>query len=699
MNRDHAGLSFRVHRSAFIVPRAYHRPMRTTRCLLLLAAALPLAALAQSFQEKVTVAYVEVPVTVLAKDGTPVRGLTKANFEIRDDGDKRVIESFDAIDFASEGGAAKTISPLNPASRRNFLLVFDLSYSNPQSVVRAQEAARNFIARSIGGRDLVGIATVDIDRGYRFVTAFTTDRTLLTAAIKDPANFRASDPLQISGSTIAEPDPQTRPGLGGSGLGEMALEQARDIARQTSLATDAMNRTRVRKQVDMLAEVATALDRLVGRKHLVLLSEGFDPRLVQGRGAGRMENQAEEDTAVEHGEYWKVDSDKRFGSADAQNSITMMANRFRRSDVILHAVDIQGVRVANDVQGGARFNSNEGLFLLANSTGGTVFRNSNDISSEFDKLTRQHEVVYVLGFRAPAKRAGEFHELKVKLVDVPGARVTHRGGYYDGGAESAVARTLSLAEVIVNDIPETDVGFHALAAAFPRSGHDAQVPVVLEIAGADLVRHGRNGRATTDVFLYAFDENGLVRGTMHQRVTLDLAQVGARLQESGVRFYATLALPPGRYALKSLVRVAETDRKGYQRVDVIVPAEGDVAVVRPFFFADPGNWVMVKSASDDPKAPYPFVLGETTFIPAARAMLRKGERSLFTVFVYNAAAEELQWETTPAAKLVSETRGDDVTKLLFALESFPNDLREVAVTVRKKNSTDARTVTAPVEVR
>jgi VWFA-related protein len=673
--------------------------MRTTRCLLLLAAVLPLVAYAQKFEEKVTVAYIEVPVTVIAKDGSPVRGLTKANFEIRDDGDKRVIESFDAIDFAAEGGAAKAISPLNPASRRNFLLLFDLSYSNPLSVTRAQDAARNFIARSIGGRDLVGIATIDVDRGFRFVTAFTTDRNLLTAAIKDPANFRAGDPLQISGNAIAEPDPQTRPGLGGTGGGELALEQMRDIGRQSAVANDALNRTRVRKQVEMLADVAGALDRLAGRKHLVLLSEGFDPRLVQGRGGGRMDNQVEEDTAAEHGEYWKIDSDKRFGSADAQNSITVMADQFRRSDVVLHAVDIQGVRVQNDVQGGARFTSNEGLFLLANSTGGTVFRNSNDISTEFDKLTRQHEVVYVIGFRAPVAHAGQFHELKVKLVDVPNARVSHRGGYYDAGAESPVERTLSTAEIIVNDIPQSDIAFHALAAAFPRSGKESQVPVVLEISGADLVRHGKDNRATTDLFVYAFDENGLVRDTVHQRVTLDLALVGARLHDSGVRFYATLELPPGKYALKSLVRVAETDRKGYQRVDVTVPAFGDVAVVRPLFFAEPGNWVMVKSARDDPKVPYPFVLGETTFIPAAHPTLRKGEPRLFTVFVYNAVADELSWDIAPAAKLVSETRADDVTKLLFALESFPNDIKELAVTIHRKGSTDAHTVTAPLDVQ
>jgi VWFA-related protein len=661
---------------------------------------LPLFAFAQKFEEKVTIAYVEVPVTVLAKDGTPVRGLTKENFEIRDDGDKRAIESFDAVDFAAEGGAApKAISPLNPASRRNFLLLFDLSYSNPQSVTRAQEAARNFIARSIGGRDLVAIGILDVDRGFRFVTAFTTDRNLLIAAIKDPAHFRSFDPLQISGNTFVEADPQQRAGIGGTDRADAGMESMRDIARQSGQLNDSFRRTRVRRQVELLADVARSLQRLAGRKHLVLLSEGFDPRLVQGRGAGGMENQAEEDAAAEHGELWKIDSDKRFGSSDSQKSIQLMADQFRRADVILHAVDIQGLRVANDVQGGARFNSNEGLFLLANSTGGTVFRNSNDITTEFDKLTRQHEVVYVLGFRAPAGRAGQFHELKVKLVDVPGARVTHRGGYYDAGAESLVERTLSTAEIIVNDIVQTDVGVHALAAAFPGDGARSQVPVVLEISGADLVKHAKNDRATTDVFVYAFDENGIVRDTVHQRMTLDVTQVGERLRAAGVRFYGTLDLPPGRYALKSLVRVAESNRNGYQRVDLVVPEPGDVAVVRPLFFADPGNWVMVKSASDNPKAPYPFVLGEDTFIPAARATLRKGEPRLFTVFVYNAAADELTWETAPQAKLVSEARGEDVTKLLFALEKFPGDLKELAVTIRKKGSTDVRTVTVPVEVQ
>ena len=650
---------------------------------------------AQTFQEKLTVTYIEVPVTVVGKQSVPVRGLTKANFEILEDGEKRTIESFEMIDFG-ERETLKSVSPLNPASRRNFLLLFDLSYASPISITRAQDAARNFITRSIGRRDLVAVAALDVDRGYRFLTAFTTDRTLLNAAIKDPKNFRAYDPLQISGAQgmFTDPgEPLERSSESGRGYAE---EVFADAKRAMTQMDDSYRRNRVKQQVETLALVARSLQKLAGRKHLVLLSEGFDPRLVQGRLVGDSREQTEENSAVSAGEIWKVDSDRRFGNTSMQQSVRVMAEEFRRADVMLHAVDIQGLRVQNDITSGARVNSNEGLFILANSTGGTVFRNSNDISAEFDNLARQHEVVYVLGFRAPIGRAGEYHDLKVKLVNVPGARVQHRGGYYDAGEESAVERSLTTAEIIVNDIPQSDIDVAAISAAFPTDKEKSQVPVILEISGADLVKHARNGVATTEIFVYAFDDEGLVRDALVQRMRLEIDKVGDRLHQGGVKFYGTLSLPPGHYAVKSLVKVAESDKKGYQRLNVSVPGAGDVAVLQPFFFEEPGEWVMVKGGSNDrSNAPYPFVLNGESFIPAARASLRKGEPRLFTVFVYNAEPDELTWVIAPEATLVSET-GGDVTKLVFALERVPAGAKELDVTIRKKGSSDERRVSVPI---
>ena len=677
--------------------------LSSARLALAFALALPLTAFAQ-FQEKLEVNYIEVPITVVLRDGSPVRGLTKANFEVFDEGKKRDIESFDAIDFASPE-AMQTVSPLNPASRRNFLLVFDLSFSGPGAVGRAQEAARNFVARSVSRRDLVGVAVVDADRGFRYLTAFTTDRNLLAAAIADPKNFRAYDPLQIAGSTA-----QTI--IDSAGAGELgtrneratdtAGEQIADLKRSIQAADDSYRRARVQRQVQSLGELARSLQKLSGRKHIVLLSEGFDPRLVQGRLASESAEQNEENQAISTGEVWKVDSDKRFGHAGAQRTIQDMAEQFKRADAVLHAVDIQGVRVQNDVRAGARVSTNDGLFLLANATDGEVFRNSNDISADFDRLMRQHEVIYILGFRVPAgQKPGEFRDLTVKLTGAPsGARVAHRDGYYTSGAESNVERSLSTAEIILNDLPARDLDVAAIANAFPLNANLSQVPVILEISGADLVAAAKNNAASTDVFIYAFDEDGLVRDQIHQRMKLDTAQAGEKLKAAGVKFYGTLALPPGKYAVKTLVRVGESDKKTFRRVDVTVPAAGDVSVLQPMFFAEAGDWIMVKGESRQKvNAPYPFILNGESFIPAARATLRKGEPRLFTVWVWNAKPDELEWQVAPNAKLVSQSEGAVLSKFVFELDKVPADATEVGVTVRRKGSGDERRVVVPIAMK
>src|SRR6185369_12363334 len=156
--------------------------MRARVVLLLAIAAAPLLA---QVKETVNVTVVEVPVTVIDRDGNPIRGLTAANFEVLDEGKKRAVTAFDKIDFASKE-SVQAMSPMNPAARRNFMLLFDLSYSNPKSLVRAQQAARAFVKTGVERRDLVSVATIDVNKGFRLLTAFTTDRALITSAIDHP---------------------------------------------------------------------------------------------------------------------------------------------------------------------------------------------------------------------------------------------------------------------------------------------------------------------------------------------------------------------------------------------------------------------------------------------------------------------------------------------------------------------------------
>jgi hypothetical protein len=317
-------------------------------------------------------------------------------------------------------------------------------------------------------------------------------------------------------------------------------------------------------------------------------------------------------------------------------------------------------------------------------------------------MMRQQQVVYILGFQPPVTTPGKFHALTIRLKDAAGARVMHRTGYYERGPENPVQRTLTAAEIILNDIPQSDIGLAALAAPFPTKGN-AQIPVILEISGNDLIQDAKNDALTAEIYIYAFDEDGIVRDRMFQRVTLDVTKIADKLRETGIKYYATLSLPEGRYALKALVRVPQTEHKGFTRSDIFVPHQYDVSVLPPLFMEEPGKWVMIKGASHDTtNALYPFQINGEPFIPSAAVRMRSGEPRKFAVFVYNATADEVAWETSisdasgeshqATPQMIRQLQGEDVTKLMFEYAPAERDrsATRLDVTIHKKGSSEAR---------
>ena len=635
--------------------------------------------------------------TVVDSSGNPVRGLTAANFEVYDGGKRQTITSFDKIDFASTEVATSAISPLNPAARRSFLLLFDLGFSSPKSLARAQDAARNFVKTAVQPRDLVGVGTIDNDHGFRLQTAFTTDRELVDSVIADPTGFRGNDPLQIANKTfvadLTNGDSVKTPQQAPSGNAGIALSEMAERQQQMTRSNEQYVRTRVEKQVDYLGQLAKTLRAVPGRKQVILLSEGFDAKYLQGRDARDTEGANRDTAAVESGQYWRVDSDARYGNTSSLTMLDRMAQAFRASDVVLHAIDIQGVRVQNDVTSGSNLNSNAGLFTISRPTGGEVFQNSNDLKNNFGRMLRAQEVVYVLAFQSPSGNGGKYHDLKVKLVNANG-RVNYRAGYYENGGETPTERTLTTAEVIVNDIAQDDVHVAAFAAAFPASNGNSQVPLILDINGADLMKEARGNTAAAEIFVYAFDDEGVVRDRLYQRLTFDIKKVGDRLK-TGVRYYGTLILPPGSYAIKSLVRTGEPDRKndnekrGYARTNVIVPKPGAMAVLPPIPIDEQPKWLLVKPADRGGATTYPFELNGQNFIPSATASNK------VAVIVFGAAPNELTWETTPKTKLLGTVPMQGGTKLVLQLDD-PAQVSTLQVTVHKKGVPDAQTSSVAV---
>src|SRR5437899_5207644 len=332
------------------------------------------AAMAQ-VKETILVNLVEVPVTVVDRAGNPIRGLAEKNFELFDDGKKRAITSFDVVDFAASD-SVNAISPLNPVARRSFVLLFDLGFSSPNSLLRAQDAARKFVKDALQPRDIVAVATIDADRGCKLLTSFTSDRELIASAIDNPLSFRGLVPLGISNQTASFIPRGDAPGMGdvaveSTGHAAEADQHLRDMAYGMAYANESAIRQRVDRNINSLTGLARILNSLPGHKQVVLLSEGLPAKYLVGRDARDAKAEAEQAERIIRGTWTTADAqlgdadqDQRFGNVTSQTLLERMSRYFRRSDVVLHAIDIQGVRVQGDTYEGARINSNAGLPAL-----------------------------------------------------------------------------------------------------------------------------------------------------------------------------------------------------------------------------------------------------------------------------------------------------------------------------------------------
>jgi VWFA-related protein len=611
--------------------------MRTL--LIAVLAATPL--FGQRIAESVQVTVIEVPVTVSDRAGNAVRGLTAENFEVYVDNRRVPLDYFETLDLTTLASAPKEGEPraLPAAAYRNFLLMFDVANSDPGTTARAQDAAKQFVETELQPRDLVAVATYTAEQGARMVTSFTRDRDLLREAIRtlgDAKYFRPMDPLLLYVKINPnQPDPV-------DGNEGMAVEHMKALDAQTNRMADAETRERVSTQLRNFGAVARALDRLHGQKQIILLSPGFDARVITGRTDLSSAAAREENTAVERGEYWKVDSDQRFGSATATNEITEMGELFRRSDVRLHAIDIRGLRGGVDARDGARKANNEGLHLVTRPTGGMVIQNSNDLSAQFDQLMRQQEVVYLVGFTArEGGKAGTFHKINVKLANAKG-EVTHRAGYFDKPPQmNALESTISLTELLMTGAEVRDVPLAVTATPVPGANDVARVPVVVDITGSKLLAGAGTTTASANVFLYALDAQGKVHDYAQQRVALDLTKSGDAVRATGVRYVSALDLPPGEYSLKTLVRVDETGRTGLTTTRVVVPRYGAAAVLPPVTAGEATGWVTLVSPTRGAAAAELLTLGETPFIPGTRVEMPAGGEQQIVLMVRGHAVEKL----------------------------------------------------------
>jgi VWFA-related protein len=594
-----------------------------------------------SFSGEETVVAVEIPVQVLV-DGQPVTGLTKESFEVLEGRKKRPILGFEAVDLrmaeTSRGKAVPAIDAEVPAAgRRHFLLLFDLTNSDPIAVARSRTAAEGLVAKDLHPTDLVGVATWSYTHGPRLILGFTSDRKQVDLAIEtlgvtDVRN-RSADPLGIQLAELTDSSFSSPPTSDARAAKEEAfLENLRQFAANERASARQVARSEVASFTSGASTMAQLMKAVSGRKYVVLLSQGFDSSLVSGSTDEAA--QAEMSRAAESGEHWDINSDERFGNTRTANQLEGMLAEFRRADCSIQAVNIGTMATGASAGGTTRASGRDTLATLAKDTGGNLIENFNDLGQAMGKMLTATSVTYVLTIQPDdLKLDGKFHELKVKLVNGPsGARLVHRPGYFAPQpfeSRAAIEKQLDSAQLLVAGTPGGDLTAGVAAAAFRGEGDRMLVPVVVEIDGSMLVAVAKSEPLALAIYSYAFDDAGTIVDRVSQNLALDMKQVGDRLKREPLKFVGALRLPAGHYALRTLVRAGTAGAYwlGDSSLDVPAFTPGTLDAVAPLVPTPMTSGVVVRSAEFEEKSKglaFPFVMGADFYLPAGMPTVRPG---------------------------------------------------------------------------
>lgn len=676
-----------------ILPLAPYLSILSTLSILVAGAmALPVTAQEASFEEVTEILEVQVPVNVSTRHGEPVRGLTAEDFEIYDRGDRQALTGFDVVDLevlqadAVMGPRALDLA-IPGAARRHFLLLFDLTFATPASVTKARRAAHDFVLQELHPTDLAAVATFSLDLGPQLLVTFTPDRAQLARAVDtlgaprlleqqgtiDPLRFMIDDPSRPGmSSTFGESE---------LGQGEFAGRVDEIVSSYLRVITNEMDkwettyrRGRVTSWVSGLSEMANILGTVDGRKHVVFFTEGFDGRLMLGRGPDPSDREAQEDRVnLELGRYWMVEPDDIYGNTALQRHMGDALETFRRADCIIQAVDISGLGSESAEDRRARSVGQDALFYMANETGGTLFEDTNNLGAELDEVLARTSVTYLLSFQpSEIEPDGSYHRLEIKVNrDLGrGTNVSHRAGYFAPKPYDdlhPLEKSLLASDAIASAAPRRQLDLNVLVAPFRANEERAYVPVIIEVDGKKLLAGHEGEELSAEFYTYVSNDRGEMRDFFTQLVSLNLSAEGREaMMQSGLKYYGHLTLEPGDYLVRVLVRNTATGRTGVESLQVSVPdyAAASPQLLPPFFLEPPGRWFLVKEQQNAERdtVVYPFTVNGSPYIPAARPVIEPGEDNQLVLVAYNLPEGDVVIEGT-----VISSDGDEVSAGRLAL--------------------------------
>ena len=577
---------------------------------------------------------IEIEVSVLDKDRRPVRGLKQADFTILQDGRPQEIVAYDEIaipDAPTTGPAwsrevASEVQTNRVPEGRLIVLLLDDAMEPGPYVESTKRIARDVVSR-VGPEDRTAVV---FTRDSRNVQDFTADRAKLLAAID---HFTTG----------------------------FVFSQKRD--NPASRGDD----TFYRYSIDTIGEIAKSLADLPHRrKVLVYVGIGVPVSLEDAT------------TAPAIGSEEGTKADQQGSALQSMGSLGQALRRAQMSNVTIYSIDSAGAggleayALSHPEYVGATQpqEMRDYLFALAANTGGRATVEMNDVKTAIERLFRENNWYYVIGYRATTPPDDDkFRRLEVK-VNRPGVTVRARSGFEPPKRAKKNAEPPSpLVKALAGVLPDDGIAMQVTAAPFATSGKNAALAIVAAL------RHpiaNRQANYQVELITTAFTPDGQSRASVRQTARLTLRPDAN--SDAQYEILSQIQLKPGRYSLRIAAQLPDSagpapqpaaGRTGSVFYDVTVPDFAKEALSM--------SGVLVSVTPELPAAPKNALATITKVVPTSIRSFTSADTAVATLRIYQRGAKERLPVTVTARILDTADSSAFTATEVVAADRFPAD--------------------------
>ena len=522
--------------------------------------------------------------TVVTKGKDPVRGLTKDNFIVEQDGKPRQITVFEAIVpqtkklTKKKSGEGFTNLDSDGTPRAMTLIAIDaLNLS-----VGYQEASRKdiirFLSRNVVPNQLIGMVVLS-SKGIKVVHDFTSDTELLVKALEKVSGVanvhnqnssldyapgslsvdrgEPSLPKGFESASSRQPIPTDANGVRDANIAaaeaiRQSVEQYVKMEDQVLLGQE-MNQ--IRRTLELFQQIAQGLSGYPGRKSVIWASSGFrnpmDP--------------------------------VRYRSGELMDLYQRTLKLLSDANVVVYPVDVRGLQIVTpgadatvtredrfrgvDSTGAAYQSASEKIQTFrefAERTGGTAYFDINNNAKVFQEAAKDSQVYYMLGYYLNPGEEQGWHKLKVRLKNADG-RVRTRSGFFVSPATNnpEVSRKQDLLIASRSPFDYTTLQLRGSFSGLAGDGPKRKAEFTLRVLPSSSVVDESTRSVDLDFVAVARKADTEIAGQTAKTVRTKLPEPAiAQIKSEGILYRSFLELEPGDYEVRFLVRDNLTGRMG-----------------------------------------------------------------------------------------------------------------------------------------